>query len=154
MLSGFVLTVDFFGTQFALAIWTIAMIRIAIPIWDDCVSPAFDFARRLIIVDIEDGREATRSEIMLLPESASQRAERLRDLGVAILICGAISRDLVGWVARGDIEILPYVSGPIDKVLKAYVSGQLANPRFVLPGCWPGARNGFRRCRRRRRGRS
>jgi len=130
------------------------MMRIAIPIRDDFVSPAFDFSRRLLLVDIEDGREARRSEIVLLPESTPQRAGRLRDSGVAILICGAISRDLAGWVARGGIEILPYVSGPIDEVLKAYVSGQLADPRFVLPGCWPGSRNGFRRCRRRRRGRS
>jgi len=127
--------------------------RIAIPAREDLVSPAFDFARRLLLVELENDREAKRSAVVLPPESAPRRAERLRDLGVDILICGAISRDLAGWATRGGIEILPYVSGPIDEVLKAYVSGQLADPRFVLPGCWPGARKGFRRCRLRRRGR-
>lgn len=128
--------------------------RIAIPIRDGCVSPAFDFARRLLLVELGDGREVARSEVTLLPEPSAQKAGRLRELDVDILMCGAISRDLAGWVARGGIEILPYVSGPVDEVLKAYVSGHLTDPRFVLPGCWPGARNGFRRCRRRRRGRS
>ncbi|RLB79128.1 MAG: hypothetical protein DRH24_13320 [Deltaproteobacteria bacterium] len=128
--------------------------KIAIPIRDDCVSPACDFAHRLLLVEFEDGREVRRSEVALAPESGMHRAFRLRDLGVGILICGAISRDLAGWLARGGIEVLPYVSGPIEEVLKAYVSGQLADPRFALPGCWPGARNGFRRCRRGRRNRS
>jgi predicted Fe-Mo cluster-binding NifX family protein len=128
------------------------MIRMAIPVRDDCVSPAFDFARRLLLVELENAREAKRSAIALPPESAPLRAERLRALGVDILICGAISRDLAGWTTRGGIEILSYVSGPIDEVVQAYAAGRLGEPRFVLPGCWPGARKGFRRCRRRRHG--
>jgi len=128
--------------------------RIAIPIRDTSVSTAFDFARKLLLLEFENGREARRSEIELVPESAAQRAERLRDLGVDILICGAISRDLAQSVAAVGIDLLAYVTGPVDSVLKAYIAGQLAKPRFILPGCWPGARNGFRRCRRRRRGRS
>jgi len=128
--------------------------RIAIPIRDSCVSPAFDFAHRLILVEFEDGSEAKRSEVALAPESSVQRADRLRDLQVDILICGAISRDLARWVTEAGIDILAYVTGSIDSVLEAYITGQLARPNFTLPGCWPGARNGFRRCRRRRRGRS
>ena len=128
--------------------------RIAIPTRDDYVSPAFDFARRLLLVELEDERETGRSETALPSQSAVQRAQSLRDLGVNVLICGAISRDLACWTNGCGVTILPYVSGPIEDVLKAYVSGELTDPRFVLPGCWPGARKGFRRCRRRRRGRS
>lgn len=130
----------------------ITMIRIAIPIHDSCVSPAFDFSHRLLLVEFENGCESRRSEAALVPESIAQRAGRLRDLEVDTLICGAISRDLARLVTRAGIKILAYVSGPIDEVLKAYITGQLADPRFALPGCWPGARNGFRRRRRRCRG--
>ena len=128
--------------------------RIAIPIRDSYVSPAFDFAHRLMLVEFEDGSEAKRSEVVLAPESSAQRAARLRDLQVDILVCGAISRDLSRWVTEAGIDILAYVTGSVDSVLEAYITGQLAKPNFTLPGCWPGARNGFRRCRRRRRGRS
>jgi len=128
------------------------MMRIAIPILDSCVSPTFDFSHRLLLVEFEDGREARRSEAVLVPESSAQRAGRLRDLEVNTLICGAISRDLARSVTGAGIEILAYVSGPIDEVLKAYITDQLADPRFVLPCCWPGARNGFRRRQRRCRG--
>ena len=56
------------------------MMRIAIPIRDSCVSPAFDFSHRLLLVEFEDGRETRRSEAVLVPESSAQRAGRLRDL--------------------------------------------------------------------------
>lgn len=56
------------------------MMRIAIPIRDSCVSPAFDFSHRLLLVEFEDGRETGRSEAVLAPESSAQRAGRLRDL--------------------------------------------------------------------------
>ena len=127
--------------------------RIAIPIRDSCVSPAFDFAHRLMLVEFEDGGEAKRSEAALEPESSGQRADRLHDLQVDILICGAISRDLARWVTEAGIDILAYVTGSVDNVLEAYITGQLARPNFTLPGCWPGARNGFHRRQRRRRGR-
>ena len=105
------------------------------------------------MVEFEDGREVARSETVLVPEPNAQRVARLLELQVELLICGAISRDLARWVSGAGIEILSYVSSPIDEVVKAFVAGRLAEPRFVLPGCWPGARNGFHRCRRRRRGR-
>lgn len=128
------------------------MFRIAIPIRDGFVSPAFDFARRLLVVEFGDSLETQRFERELAPEPNAQRAARLMGLQVKLLICGAISRDLAQWVLEAGIEILSYVSGPIDEVVKAYAEGRLAEPRFVLPGSWPGARNGFHRCRRRRRG--
>ena len=37
-------------------------------------------------------------------------------------------------------------------MLKAYITGQLADPQFALPGCRPGTKNGF--CRYRTRSRS
>jgi len=104
-------------------------------------------------MELQDGREVACSEVALTSESSARRASRLRDLEAEILICGAISRDLARSVAGAGIEILSYVSGPVDEVVKAFVAGRLAEPRFVLPCCWPGARNGFRRCCRRRRGR-
>ncbi len=128
------------------------MMRIAVPILDSCVSPAFDFSHRLLLVEFEDGREARRFEAVVFPKSIAQRAGKLRDLEVDTLICGAISRDLARSVTGVGIEILAYVSGPIDEVLKAYITGQLADPRFALPCCWPGARNGFHQRQQRRRG--
>ena len=122
--------------------------KLAIPIWNDRVSSAFDFAHRLLLVDIERGRETSRSEVPFSPESDPEKVNSLKSLGVEVLICGAISRSLASQVRSSGIKILPYVVGQVDEVLKAYLTGRLIHPKFALPGSWPGARRGF--CRRRR----
>lgn len=118
--------------------------KIAIPQWQGQVSTVFDFASKLVLIDIEGQKEISRSEITLPEESMPQRASRLKILSVDVLICGAISRPLAFMIAGSGIEILPYVTGRIDEVLKAYITGQLAEKRFSMPGCKMGARKGFR----------
>jgi len=127
--------------------------RIGIPIWNGYVSSAFDFAHRLLLIDIQNGSETCRSEISLDPEPIPQRAAKLKALGIDVLICGAISRSLASLVTASGIKVLPYTVGPVDEILKAYLTGKLAQPQFVSPGFWPGARKGFCRRHRRRRGR-
>ena len=122
--------------------------KLAIPIWNDRVSSAFDFAHKLLLVDIERGRETERSEIPFPPESDPEKANRLKTLRVEVLICGAISRSLASQVRASGIKVLPYVVGQVDEILKAYLTGRLIQPQYALPGSWPGARRGF--CRRRR----
>ena len=123
--------------------------KIAIPAYEKTISNVFDFAAHLCLVDIENGRELNRSEVELKAESLPQRAGRLKNLGVDVLICGAISRALACMVSASGIEVLPFVTGRVDDVLQAYLTGQLAKSQFTMPGYWPGARKGFGRGRQR-----
>ena len=122
------------------------MMKIAIPICNGCVSNVFDFAANVLLVDIEDSRETGRSEVPLQSRSLPERVGQLAELKVNVLVCGAISRVLANMVIASGIEVLPYVMGRIDDVLKAYLTNQLVNPQFEMPGCWSGARRGFGRC--------
>ncbi|MBA7687268.1 hypothetical protein ES703_95729 [subsurface metagenome] len=123
--------------------------KIAIPVYGGNISNVFDFAHRLLLVDIENGREVNQSEVELKAESLPQRAGQLKNLGVDVLVCGAISRALAYMVTASGIEVLAFVTGRVDDVLEAYLTDQLAKPQFSMPGCWPGAREGFGRGRRR-----
>jgi len=122
--------------------------KIAIPIYGDSISNVFDFATRLLLVDIENGKEANRSEVALESQSLSQRTGQIKNLEVDVLVCGAISRVLANMVTTSGIQVLPYVTGSINDVLQAYLTGQLVKPEFSMPGCWPGARKGFGRRQR------
>ena len=117
--------------------------KIAIPIHDDCVSNVFDFATRLVLVDIDQDSNTHRSEIDMAGGAPTQRVRQLTDSGANVLICGAISRVLAGMLAAADIEVLPYVTGRVDDVLQAYVAGELIEPRFAMPHCQGRARKGF-----------
>lgn len=125
--------------------------RIAISAWNDYISSAFDFAHRLLLVNIENGREKGPSAISLYPESIPERVDRSKTWGVDLLICQAISRSLVCLIEASQIQVLPYVICPVDEILKAYLTGQLGQSRFAMPCSWPGVRKGFRRARRQRR---
>ena len=122
--------------------------KLAIPIYNDNISNVFDFAHKLLLVDIENGKEANRSEVALESQLLPQRADQLKNLEVDVLVCGAISRVLANMVITSGIQVLPYVTGEVDDVLQAYLNDQLVKPEFSMPGCWPGARKGFGRRRR------
>ncbi len=126
--------------------------KIAIPVWQGRVSSVFDFAGKLLLVELEDGIEKKRNEVLLTAPSGPERTAKLRQLGVNVLICGAISRLLACMLGGSGIVVLPFVTGSINEVLAAYNTGKLNLPRYALPGCWKGARRGFGR-RRGRHGR-
>jgi len=125
--------------------------KIAIPVYGDNISNVFDFAHRLLLMDIENTKVVNRSEVALESQSLPQRVGQLKSLGVDVLVCGAISRLLANMATASGIQLLPYVTGRVNDVLQAYLDGQLVQPQFTMPGCWPGARKGFGRWRRGRR---
>ena len=125
--------------------------KIAIAIWNDCVSSTFDFSDHILLVDIENEKEVSRSRILLESKSPLQRVNQLKNLEADVLICGAISKTLAEMTKASGIQVLAYTTGRIDDVLKAYRAGQLAESQFTMPGCWPGARKGFSQCGQGRR---
>ena len=109
--------------------------KIAIPIWEDRVSPVLDTASRLLIVEVVDQKEASRFETYLDEQDLSRRCVRIRGLEVDTLICGAISRPFLRMLAASGVDIIPGISGHPEEVLDAYLQGTLFHPRFLMPGC-------------------
>jgi len=122
--------------------------KIAIPIRNSFVSSVFDFAHQLLVIDAEDKKEISRSQIQLNQKAIQQRVSRLVELNVNVLICGGISRPLASMLIAFNIEVVPFVTGTVDEVLNAYFNDRLSEPQFLQPGCEPGARKGFGRRRR------
>jgi len=121
--------------------------KIAVPIWHDNVSSVLDFANKLLLVELENGLEIGRNEIVFAEQSSPERAAKLRQLGVKVLICGAISRQLAYMLSSSGIDVLPFVTGSTEQILTAYKTGNLSLPQYALPGYWKGARGCFGRRR-------
>lgn len=110
--------------------------RVAIPTWNGRISPVFDTAGQLLVVDLAEGRTTIRARLPLAESSLPRRARRLAELGVDLLICGAISRQFSDWIKAQGIEVLPQVSGDVEEVLLAHRNGSLdSDPRLAMPGC-------------------
>jgi predicted Fe-Mo cluster-binding NifX family protein len=123
--------------------------RIAVPVWRDRVSPVFDVAGNLLLVDLEDGAPLQRSDANIREDDIHARVQKLSELGVDILICGAISRPLETILTAAGVKVIARICGGVEEVLGAYRSGRLGDPAFAMPGCC-GRRQDFghrRRCR-------
>ena len=125
--------------------------RVAIPTWQGSVSPVFDVAQSLLLVDVEAGAEQRRRLEPLTEADALARVERLKRMSVDVLICGAISWPLEQALLSAGIRVMPHLCGNVDEVVRAHLSGRLPDAAFLMPGC-RGCRHGWDRGRGGRRG--
>ncbi len=109
--------------------------KVAIPVCSDSVATTTDFARELVVADCQTSSVVRRRRIELEESLPGHRAKQLVQLRVDILICGAISRLLAKLIVDSGIQIIPFVSGPVDSVLEAFLNHKLAQACFLLPGC-------------------
>ena len=120
--------------------------HIAIATWQNRISPLFDTARNLLIIQLENNAEQRRFEIGLPGQLPALRVMCMQEYNVEVLICGAISQNLFGLCERAGIKTISWISGPLDKVLESYLANDLPNPDLSLPGYC-----GKRRAKRRQR---
>ncbi|MBN2243910.1 MAG: NifB/NifX family molybdenum-iron cluster-binding protein [Acidobacteria bacterium] len=115
--------------------------KVAIPLWQGRVSPVFDEANRILIVDISDGREQFRQEESLLSHNPFERARALPKLGVDLLICGMISQMQQNALDSAGIRVIPHICGTMEEVIAAFLDGRLENGAMLMPGCGRRRRN-------------
>lgn len=127
--------------------------KVAVPVWGNNVSTVLDFSDSLLIVDFEGGRIKDRLRVDFVEKTIVGKAARLREHGVQVLLCGAISRPLENMISASGIRVVPFLRGTVDEVIEAYFSGRLQDARFVLPGCRQGRGGRGRGLGRRRGGR-
>jgi len=106
-----------------------------VSVWSGRVSPVFDVAKSLLLVSV-DGQEPVGREVQPIePLDLPGRARRVTELGVDVLICGAISRPLESLLVATGVRVLPQTCGPVEEVLEAFLTGQLKDGAFLMPGC-------------------
>ncbi len=112
--------------------------KLAVPVWNDCVSTVLDFADCLLVADCDSGSVRNRFQIDFAGTAGAEKVVHLKNLGIQVLLCGAVSRPLERMIAAAGIEIIPFLRGHADAVINAYLSGHLYEPGFMLPGCRQG----------------
>lgn len=109
--------------------------KVALTVWENRVSPVFDCAQRLLIVDINKRSETGRQFEPFHWQSPYSRASRLSALGVEVLICGAVSEQFANIIDTCGVRMIPFVAGNVDEVLDAYLENRLDDEKFLMPGC-------------------
>lgn len=117
--------------------------KVAITRWGTRVSPLFDTAQQIALWELRGGEIAGRQDISIGYVPPPFRADFLAELGVGTLICGGISGFLHQQLLARGIQVIPWVTGEVEDVFRAYLHDRLHWKRFVMPGC-RGCRHRFR----------
>jgi predicted Fe-Mo cluster-binding NifX family protein len=108
--------------------------KIAIPVWENKVSPVLDTASRLLVVDCNERGQMSRFEIYLDERDLTRRCFRIRGLGIDTVICGAVTRHFSDMLRSSGVSIVPGLSGHTDDILQACLEGNLDHAKFLMPG--------------------
>lgn len=106
---------------------------VALSAWNDRIAPLFDVAGKLHLVRLEAGRVVAEADELVPEGNAAEKARRLADRGVGLLICGAISRPVHLLIEAYGIRVIPFVTGPQAEVLATLVAGRLQSESRALP---------------------
>lgn len=115
----------------------------ALATWNGRISPVFDVARQVLMLDIKDSRVVSRHEETLPGTDTHAQAGRLAALAPDELICGAVSQAMAGLLAAKHIRVIPFTAGAVEEVLASWLAGTLPNSALAMPGCC----GQHRRCR-------
>ena len=110
------------------------VMRIAISIWEDKISPLLDTASKLLIIENEGQEDSSRYEVHLLKQDISKKCRFIQSFNIDVLICGAVSRQFSEMLKASGIEVISGISGPAQDVLEAYQQGKPLHLEFFMPG--------------------
>ena len=110
------------------------MERVGIPVFESRISPVLDACNRLLLVDIDGGREVNRQEISLEKINLTERIEVFTRWGVRKIICAGVSEVMCKYLAARNIALISGIAGELEKIIKAYICGRLDEPCFIMPG--------------------
>ena len=99
--------------------------KIAIPIFENRVSPRFDLSPKLWIIREENGEVVHQEKISLEGLTILQRIEKLNSNGISKLICGGIHDFSLNQLIEMGIEVFHNVMGEADTALKNFLKGEL-----------------------------
>lgn len=111
--------------------------KIAIPTFQNRVSPVLDSCNHILLVDIVDNAEQDRETVFMGACTLADRCSTLVKMGISIVICGGVSETLANMIKGSDILLINGIAGDIDDVITAYLENRLQLPVFYMPGFKP-----------------
>jgi predicted Fe-Mo cluster-binding NifX family protein len=125
------------GTEPVKQFAEVLVMKIAIPVCGNRVSTVFDTADELLMIETRTGVAPEQSRAFWREDTLIDRTARIRELGVQVLICGALSGAVSRMLEAAGVRVIPFIRGTVDEVFDAFCNGKLKGSHFFLPGCAP-----------------
>ena len=89
--------------------------KIAVAYGNGRISPVFDTARELVLIDFEGKQELQRTSVAVSGPDPFDRVRSVRRSGAGVKVCS-------------------FIRGELDAVVSAYLAGRLEDARYQMPG--------------------
>jgi predicted Fe-Mo cluster-binding NifX family protein len=116
-------------------------VKIAITIWGNRISPVFDSAHTLMIVQVENLTIINREFVDFDPRISSQIASILSAFQIDALICGAITELQSKIIEKTGIKLISFIAGNVEEVLMSLLKKPHRISEFLMPGGSPDTLN-------------
>ena len=117
--------------------------RVAIPVFEERISPRFDFAPEFGLYDIEGQKITGSREISCEGWGDIERVSKLKGFGVDTIICGGLPGYLQHILTNSGINVIPWIAGDVNDALSLFLRGQLNSGMVLCAG-----RSKRRRCKK------
>ena len=108
--------------------------KIAIALFGTRVSPRFDCAPKLRVVEVDNAEILTAHEVSVENWDAGKRIKKLAELGVNSFICGGIDGFSMHQLNSLGIIVYSWVTGEAEEALSCLLKGQLKSGFIIGPG--------------------
>jgi predicted Fe-Mo cluster-binding NifX family protein len=112
-----------FGTFLAQSI--LMDVKVAIPLFQDRISPRFDVCPEIWIVELREGEVINQEKWPMASFNLQQRLDQLASKGVDKIICGGIDSFCIGQLGNRGIDVIHNVAGEAGKALNLFIRGVL-----------------------------
>ncbi len=86
-----------------------------------------DVSSRYAIFETEDGHIKQKMDISLNTEGENRRVEKLKEIGVDTIICGAVSGCVAQIINEKGMRLLPMIYGPVEEIIEHYLTDTLGS---------------------------
>ena len=110
--------------------------KIAIPVFENRVSPRFDHAPGVLLVtaDADAAKVIDAREIAFQSPRYGERIQQLKACQVDVVICGGITTDMETLFEASSIRVIQWVTGDVQDVLRLFMQHRLVPGTMLCPG--------------------
>lgn len=108
---------------------------IALPVFQNRISPLMDVSSKYVIYETENGQIKQRMDISLNTDGESSRVEKLKEIGVDTIICGAVSGYVSHMINEKGMRLLPMIYGPVEEIIEHYLQNTLGSYCSTAGSC-------------------
>jgi len=105
------------------------MKTLAIPNFGNRISPRFDYAETFQLIKIDNDKIIERNTIKIISHNRLERINMMLGLKPDIIICDGISELSIERLTENNIQIISWVNGEIEEILKKYLCGNLIDKK-------------------------